>query len=100
MDLTDPAVFDPKGLIRESYKIEGITPGECRSIFLDWAINVAAGQDTNAHIKAALAYYGAGAPDHPMTRVLQDGLGAAPKAARRGGRAGRLARPEAEDTQA
>jgi hypothetical protein len=28
---------DPKGLVRESYRIEGITLGECRSIFVDWA---------------------------------------------------------------
>ncbi len=32
---------DPKGLVRESYAIEGITPGECRSIFLDWALSLA-----------------------------------------------------------
>ena len=28
---------DPKGLVRESYAIEGISAGECRSIFIDWA---------------------------------------------------------------
>ena len=31
---------DPKGLVRESYRIEGITPGECRSIFMDWALSM------------------------------------------------------------
>jgi hypothetical protein len=30
---------DPKGLIRESYAIEGITPQECRSILIDWALS-------------------------------------------------------------
>ena len=29
---------DPKGLISEAYNIDGITAGECRSIFLDWAL--------------------------------------------------------------
>ena len=37
MDLDE---IDWKGLIRESYRIEGIEPEECRSIFLDWAISV------------------------------------------------------------
>ena len=31
---------DPKGLIRESYRIEGITLPECRTIFFDWAIQI------------------------------------------------------------
>ncbi len=45
---------DPKGLVRESYAIEGITAGECRSIFMDWA---AAGADR------ALCAGGTGASD-------------------------------------
>ena len=28
---------DPKGLIRESYRIEGITLPECKTIFFDWS---------------------------------------------------------------
>ena len=35
----DPADLDPMGLIRESYRIDGIGVAECRSIFLDWAIS-------------------------------------------------------------
>mgnify|MGYP000087492773 CR=1 FL=1 len=31
--------LDPKGLIEESYKIDGIVAPECRSIFLDWALS-------------------------------------------------------------
>ena len=30
---------DPKGLIREAYRIEGISEPECRSIFMDWALS-------------------------------------------------------------
>ncbi|MEO0677428.1 MAG: hypothetical protein AAFZ02_07720 [Pseudomonadota bacterium] len=86
----DLKVADPKGLIRESYRIEGITSGECRSIFLDWAINVAAGQDTLEHVRFLIDTYGAEAPDHPMTETLRAALDAPPKAKRRGGRAARL----------
>lgn len=87
----DMALADPKGLIRESYRIEGITASECRSIFLDWALSLAPGTDQHEAMRAALAYYGADA-GHPMSEVLAEGLtrnSHAPQ--RRGGRAGRLA---------
>ena len=32
--------IDKSGLIREAYRIDGITPPECRSIFVDWAIKL------------------------------------------------------------
>lgn len=82
---------DPKGLVREAYAIEGITLPECRSIFLDWALSVAASTDPHEAMRVLVAHYGPGRDDHPMTRVLTDGLvpGAAPK--RRGGRAARVA---------
>jgi hypothetical protein len=85
----DPAALDPKGLIRESYRIEGIGLAECRSIFLDWAISVPAGAEARELIPGLLALYGAGAPDHPMTRVLQEGLAAPAPSGRRGGRRAR-----------
>ena len=85
MGETDP---DPKGLIRESYRIEGITDAECRSIFLDWALSVPAA-DPRAEIRALLEKYGAGAADHPMTAVLREGLERTATAGRRGGRRGR-----------
>lgn len=84
------AEADPKGLIRESYRIEGITASECRSIFLDWALSLAPGTDQREAMRTALALYGAD-PAHPMSEVLTEGLlreKAAP--ARRGGRAARL----------
>lgn len=76
---------DPKALIREAYRIEGISEPECRIIFLDWALGLPAGWGPAEAIKAMLTLYGAGAPDHPMTHVLRAGLetGAAPR--RRGG---------------
>lgn len=74
---------DPKGLIRESYKIEGIKPDECRSIFLDWALSVPVDADTKALIAGLLVEYGA--EGHPMTQVLKDGLAAMEAPKRRGG---------------
>lgn len=82
---------DPKGLIRESYRIEGIGIEECRSIFLDWALSLAPGLDPAEAMRAVLAHHGDGRPDHPMTRVLTEGLAHAPASGlRRGGRAARL----------
>lgn len=82
---------DPKGLIRESYAIEGITAAECRSIFLDWALSVPA-DDPKELVKVLLTDHGADAPDHPMTLTLKAALADAGPAKRRGGRAARLAR--------
>ncbi|MBN2905399.1 MAG: hypothetical protein JXJ18_01675 [Rhodobacteraceae bacterium] len=80
---------DPKGLIRESYRIEGIAVEECRSIFLDWAIGLPVGTDTTRALKRVLAEYASGAPDHPMTGVLRAGLSEQPVPRRRGGARGR-----------
>lgn len=87
MDLTEA---DPKGLIRESYRIEGITLGECRSVFLDWALSLPAGQGPGPALEVLIAGYGAEAPDHPMTQVLHEGAAPASLPVRRGGRAGRV----------
>lgn len=86
----DKTSVDPKGLIRESYNIEGITGGECRSIFLDWAINVNAGEDTLEQVRFLLGTYGIDHPHHPMTETLRAALEEPPKPARRGGRAARV----------
>jgi hypothetical protein len=82
---------DPKGLIRESYRIDGITPEECRSIFLDWALSVPADADHAALIADLLALYGAAQPEHPMTQTLQAGQVPAGPPRRKGGRGGRVA---------
>ncbi len=80
---------DPKGLVRESYLIEGITLGECRSIFIDWALSLPVGADTVAALRLLLAQYGAAEPDHPMTATLRAGLEPPQAPKRRGGRMGR-----------
>ncbi len=81
---------DPKGLVRESYAIDGITAGECRSIFLDWALSLGPGATPHDAMRALIAHYGQDRPDHPMTGVLRDGLAAPEHPQRRGGRAARL----------
>ncbi len=81
---------DPKGLVRESYLIEGITLEECRSIFIDWALSLPEGTSVPDAIRAVLAIYGGQAPDHPMATVLREGMVEGPPPRRRGGRAGRL----------
>ncbi|WP_232295753.1 hypothetical protein [Pseudorhodobacter aquimaris] len=86
--LMDLGQADPKGLIRESYRIEGITLDECKSIFMDWALSVAFGADTPAALRLLLAHYGRA--DHPMTGVLQAALAPPPPAKRKGGRGARL----------
>lgn len=91
----DLKTADPKGLVRESYRIEGITGGECRSIFLDWALSLAPGTDTPGALRTLIAHYAAAAPDHPMNAVLEAGLARPPVPARRGGRMGRTTRPGA-----
>lgn len=82
--------LDPKGLIREAYRIDGIGQGECRSIFLDWALGVPMGTDPKAQVQALLDRYGDEPGDHPMTVTLKAALIDQGPARRRGGRAGRL----------
>ena len=81
---------DPKGLVRESYQIEGITAGECRSIFVDWALSVPLGIDTPDALRTLIAQYGLDRPDHPMSVVLTEAFAPAEAPRRRGGRAARV----------
>jgi hypothetical protein len=74
----DPA--DPKGLIRESYRIEGITADECRSILLDWALSLPAGlaaPDAVAQVLGRYGTYGA-RPSHDRTFARGSGPPARP----------------------
>lgn len=82
---------DPKGLIRESYRIDGISDAECRSILIDWALSLGMDIDRNAALDALLQGYGAQHPaQHPMSILLRAARDDAPVPKRRGGRAGRL----------
>ncbi|MEF3047447.1 hypothetical protein [Pseudotabrizicola sp. L79] len=81
---------DPKGLVRESYRIDGITSGECRSIFIDWALSLPVGADQADALRSLIAHYAMDLPDHPMSVVLQDALVPAEAPRRKGGRAARM----------
>ncbi|WP_170449708.1 hypothetical protein [Ruegeria arenilitoris] len=76
---------DPKGLIREAYRIDGITLPECRSIFLDWALSLPDGRDQKQALTELHTVYTAQDADHPMTQVLREGLDTAQAPRRRGG---------------
>lgn len=84
--------IDPRELIAESYRIEGIKPGECRSIFLDWALSAPDGEAAKAQIAALIARHEGTHPDHPMTQVLKDALAPVAAKGRRGGAAARRRR--------
>lgn len=76
---------DPKGLILEAFRIEGITKSECRTIFLDWALSLPVEKDTHGVLKSLLGQYQAAHPAHPMTEVMSEGLVAMLTPRRRGG---------------
>jgi hypothetical protein len=85
----DLAEADPKGLVRESYRIEGITAGECRSIFMDWALSIPVDATVPDAVRVLIATYAVPEPDHPMSSVLHQALSAPEAPRRRGGRAAR-----------
>ena len=84
--------IDSSCLIREAYRMEGIGPSECRSIFLDWAIRLPVEFVPREAIGVLLDAYGTDEPDHPMSAVLRAGLKEALHSGRRGGRRARMAK--------
>ncbi|MEO0912968.1 MAG: hypothetical protein AAFY59_08255 [Pseudomonadota bacterium] len=78
--------LDPRGLIMEAYRIEGITAPDCRTIFFDWALGLDAELEPGTAVAALLAHYGGANPDHPMTAVLREGLAPSDRQRRRRGR--------------
>ena len=65
---------DPKELISESYKMDSVTEAECRSIFFGWALSVDEKSDPIKLISNLLELYGTYYPNHPMTKVLMEGM--------------------------
>ena len=76
---------DPKGLIFEAYRIDGIVKSECRSIFLDWALSLPMEQDTGRALRSLIAEYAEANPGHPMNEVMNEGLPRLATPRRRGG---------------
>ncbi|MEM6358330.1 MAG: hypothetical protein AAF844_21940 [Pseudomonadota bacterium] len=66
--------LDPRGLISEAYRIEGITAEDCRSIFFDWAMGLAPGIDPGEAAAVLKAHHGEHSADHPMTRLLDEAM--------------------------
>ena len=89
MTMDGRADFDPKGLVWESFRIEGITLEECRSIFLDLALSLSSSEPKPA-IEALLQRHVNADDDNPMKQVLREGLAEQPAPGRRGGRAARV----------
>ncbi|AUH34497.1 hypothetical protein [Paracoccus tegillarcae] len=90
---------DPKHLIRESFRIDGITAEECRSIFVDWALSLPATLEPSQAARVLLDHYAplaraSGGAAHPMVQMLVEGARnpADNPPRRRGGRAGRFSR--------
>ncbi|MBS1303560.1 hypothetical protein [Loktanella sp. SALINAS62] len=80
---------DPGGLIAESFRIDGIGRGECRDIFLDWALKMPVQINLVDTIGTLLARHADQPDDHPMIQTLREGQADAARPQRRGGRAGR-----------
>lgn len=83
--MTETQETDPKGLIREAYRIDNIGPAECRSIFLDWALSIPDDRDIRRALRQLTVQYAEPNPDHPMSAVLRDGLTTVVSPRRRGG---------------
>lgn len=77
--------LDPKGLIFEAYRIDGISAAECRSIFMDWALTLPDEMNPRQALRGLLSRHENSAPAHPMTTVLRDGLSGTATPRRRGG---------------
>ena len=77
--------YDPKGLIFEAYRIENVTIEECRSIFLDWALSMPMELDTSDVLRVLIGKYEGEHPEHPMSKVMHEGLKGMAAPRRRGG---------------
>ena len=80
---------DPRGLIREAYRIEGLDEAGCRAIFFDWALGLPAEADPAEAARELIAHHSDAPEGHPMTRLLRD---AAEERAAPQGRTGRRRR--------
>ena len=74
---------DPKGLICEAFRIEGISEQDCRTIFFDWALGAPEGIDLSGLVRELHEFYADRFPGHPMTSVLAEGIEGTPAAPKR-----------------
>ena len=77
MDVNDgkySVASDPRGLIFEAYRIDGITDEDCRSIFFDWALGLDSALNLNDELTTLYNIYAENRPTHPMSIILKEGL--------------------------
>lgn len=78
-------IEDPKGLISEAFRMEELSPAECRSIFLDWALSLPDGQNPRETLQVLLERHVVAETTHPMADVMREGLARYATPKRRGG---------------
>lgn len=69
--------------------MDGLSEGEYRTIFLDWALGMPTEVDTRSAVRALIAKHAAAGPDHPMMVILQAALIDTRSSRRLGGRRAR-----------
>ena len=77
---------DPRGLIGDAYRIEGLGVEDARSIFFDWALGLPEGTDQGAAAARLLEAHAGEPAEHPMTRLLAEAVAGPAAAGRRRGR--------------
>ncbi|MEM9043237.1 MAG: hypothetical protein AAGC81_00975 [Pseudomonadota bacterium] len=77
--------LDPRDLIAESYRIEGIGPEDCRSIFFDWALGLDPAENPVSAATVLLEHHQP-PQDHPMTVLLREAAEGTARPRRRRGR--------------
>ena len=65
---------DPRGLIFEAYRIDGINENDCRTIFFDWLLGLDSESNPTEEIQILFNRYSKKYINHPMTSVLREGL--------------------------
>ena len=65
---------DEKGLIFEAYNIENIDLSSCRTIFFDWIISLDPSINQGKAINELLEAYSPSFANHPMTKLLIQGI--------------------------
>ena len=65
---------DKKGLIFEAYNMKDIDSGSCRVIFFDWLMSLDPSFDQSEAIDILLKAYSVNFPNHPMTKLLIEGI--------------------------
>ena len=66
---------DKKGLIFEAYNIVDVDSDSCRVIFFDWLMSLDPSFDQSEAIDTLLKAYSTNFPNHPMTKLLIEGIG-------------------------